>query len=104
MALGNEPLRFRNVTEDVLASKKPPGGLEDACLRFPKRGVEPPGGFPGRIQVLEAAELPQRLGQRLHPRGARIVVPEIQVLEAAELRERLGHASIPASLAIFEEQ
>jgi hypothetical protein len=131
LALGNEPLRFRNVSEDVLASKKPPGGLEDACLRFPKRGVEPPGGFPGRIQVLEAAELPQRLGQRLHrgakpvvteiqvleaaelrerlgqrlhPRGARIVVPEIQVLEAAELRERLGHASIPASLAIFEEQ
>ena len=48
MALGNEPLRFRNVSEDVLASKKPPGGLEDACLRFPKRGVELPGGFPGR--------------------------------------------------------
>ena len=40
LALGNEPLRFRNVSEDVLASKKPPGGLEDACLRFPKRGVE----------------------------------------------------------------
>ena len=103
MALGNEPLRFRNDSEDVLASKKPPGGLEDACMRFPKRGVEPPGGFPGRIQVLEAAELPQRLGQRLH-RGAKPVVTEIQVLEAAELRERLGHASIPASLAIFEEQ
>ena len=48
MTLGNEPLRFRNDSEDVLASKKPPGGLEDACLRFPKRGVELPGGFPGR--------------------------------------------------------
>ena len=47
MTLGNEPLRFRNVSEDVLAPKKPPGGLEDACLRFPKRGVELPGGFPG---------------------------------------------------------
>ena len=48
MTLGNEPLRFRNVSEDVLASEKPPGGLEDACLRSPKRGVELPGGFPGR--------------------------------------------------------
>ena len=47
LALGNEPLRFRNVSEDVLASKKPPGGLEDACLRSPKREVELPGGFPG---------------------------------------------------------
>ena len=36
------------ISEDVLASKKPPGGLEDACLRSPKWGVEPPGGFPGR--------------------------------------------------------
>ena len=45
LTLGNESLRFRNVSEDVLASEKPPGGLEDACLRFPKRGVELPGGF-----------------------------------------------------------
>ena len=48
LTLGNEPLRFRNVSEDVLASKKPPGGPQDACLRFPKRGVELSGGFPGR--------------------------------------------------------
>ena len=47
LTLGNEPLRFRNVSEDVLASKRRPGGLEDACLRFPKREVELPGGFPG---------------------------------------------------------
>ena len=47
LTLGNESLRFRNVSEDVLASEKPPGGLEDACWRFPKRGVELPGGFPG---------------------------------------------------------
>ena len=55
LTLGNEPLRFRNVSEDVLASKKPPGGLEDACLRSPKRGVELPGASRGgggiRIQV-----------------------------------------------------
>ena len=37
LTLGNEPLRFRNVSEDVLASEKPPGGLEDVCLRSPKR-------------------------------------------------------------------
>ena len=49
LTLGNEPLRFRNVSEDVLASKKPPGGLEDACLRFPKRRVELSGGFPGEV-------------------------------------------------------
>ena len=49
LTLGNEPLRFRNVSEDVLASKKPPGGLEDACLRFPKRGFELSGGFPGSL-------------------------------------------------------
>ena len=47
MTLGNEPLRFGNVSEDDLASKKPPGGLEDACLRFPKRGVELSGGSRG---------------------------------------------------------
>ena len=49
LTLGNEPLRFRNVSEDVLASEKPPGGLEDVCLRSPKRGFELPGGFPGSL-------------------------------------------------------
>ena len=38
LTLGNEPLRFRNVSEDVLASKKPPGGLEDACFEIPETG------------------------------------------------------------------
>ena len=52
LTLGNEPLRFRNVSEDVLASKKPPGGLEDACLRFPKRGVELSGGFLGEVEKM----------------------------------------------------
>ena len=51
LTLGNESLRFRNVSEDVLASEKPPGGLEDACLRFPKRGVELSGGFPGGVKI-----------------------------------------------------
>ena len=32
LTLGIEPLRFCNVSEDVMASEKPPGGLEDACL------------------------------------------------------------------------
>ena len=49
MTLGNEPLRFRNVSEDVLASEKPPGGLEDVCLRSRKPGFELPGGFPGSL-------------------------------------------------------
>ena len=30
--LGNEPLRFRNVSEGVLASEKLPGGPEDECF------------------------------------------------------------------------
>ena len=47
LTLGNESLRFRNVSEDVLASEKPPGGLEVAYLRSPKRQVELPGDFPG---------------------------------------------------------
>ena len=37
MTLGNEPLRFRNVSEDVLASEKPPGGLED-LFEIPETG------------------------------------------------------------------
>ena len=48
LTLGNEPLRFRNVSEDVLASGKPPGGLEDGSLGSLKRGFEIAGGFPGR--------------------------------------------------------
>ena len=37
--------------------KKPPGGLEDACLRSPKRGVELPGGFPARGREEEEAAI-----------------------------------------------
>ena len=75
MTLGNEPLRFRNVSEDVLASEKPPGGLEDACLRFPKRGVELPGGFPGgwgiRFDTWErTVAFSQRFGGRFGVRKA----------------------------------
>ena len=51
MTLGNESLRLRMGSLDVLESEKPPGGLEDACLRYPKRGVELPGGFPGRWEI-----------------------------------------------------
>ena len=81
LTLGNEPLRFRNVSEDVLASKKPPGGLEDACLRTPKRGVELSGGFAGRwenqiVLVSEddlASEKPPR--RRLPPESLPPRVP-----------------------------
>ena len=48
LTLGNEPLRFRNGSEDVLASGKSPGGLEDGFLGSLKRGFEIAGGFPGR--------------------------------------------------------
>ena len=47
LTLGNEPWRFCNVSEDVLASGKPSGGLEDGCLRSPKLGFEVAGGFRG---------------------------------------------------------
>ena len=40
LTLGNEPLRFRNVSEDVLACKNPPGGLEEAKCSV--RGINLP--------------------------------------------------------------
>ena len=38
LTLGNEPLRFRNVSEGVLASGKPPGGLENDSFDIPETG------------------------------------------------------------------
>ena len=44
LKLGNEPLRFRNVSG---GEGKPLGGLENDSFDIPETGVEPPGGLPG---------------------------------------------------------
>ena len=75
MTLGNEPLRFRNGSGGVLASEKPPGGLENGGLGFPERGFENPGGFSGRWEIRfdtweRTVAFSQRFGGRFGVRKA----------------------------------
>ena len=74
LTLGNEPLRFRNVSEGVLASGKPPGGLENDSFDIPE-AVEPPGGPLGsggiRFDTWErTVAFSQRFGRRFGVRKA----------------------------------